>query len=159
MPRDNSSPLSFSLAPAFLQAAAAHECCTGGKSLWLPTQFAFSVSNFAPKEGDTAADWSVYEQPSGQVQQPAPYHEQHQDTELAHPGCGNPRPRMDLAVPVGAELSGFLRAPGAVWGEQRWQRPDLQELGCRVPSNLRRCHLSQLDVDTVLNMEMKENLL
>lgn len=41
--------------------------------------------------------------PSGQVLQAAPCHEQQQDTVLAHPGCGNPCPRMDFAVPVGAE--------------------------------------------------------
>lgn len=60
---------------------------------------------------------------------------------------------------LGPKLSGFLRTPGAVWGEQRWQRPDLQELGRSIQSNLRYCHLSQLDVDAVLNMEIEENLL
>lgn len=109
--------------------------------------------------GDTAADWCLYKQPSGQVLQPAPCPEQQQNRELAHPGCGNPRPRMDLAVPVGAEAVRFSEGTRCCVGEQRWQRPDLQGLGCRAQSNLRHCCLSQMDVDAVLNMEMKENLL
>lgn len=28
-----------------------------------------------------------------------------------------------------------------------------------IQSNLKHCHLSQLDMDTILNMEMEENLL
>lgn len=102
-------------------------------------------------QGNTAGDYTSAAT--------CPCHEQQQNTELAHPGCGNLCPRMDFAVPVGLKLSGFLRTPGAVWGEQRWQRPDLQELGCSIQSNLRYCHLSQLDVDAVLNMEIEENLL
>lgn len=62
---------------------------------------------------------------------------------------------------LGPKPSGFRRAPGAVWGEQRWQSPDLQELwfSSSVQSNLRHRHLSQLDVDPILNMETAENLL
>lgn len=110
MPRDNSSPLSFSLAPAFPWSAAP-ERCTGGKSLCLPPQRALlSVILHLRKSsllGDTAGDWSLYKQPSGQVLQPVPCHEQQQSTEFAHPRCGNPCPGMDFAVPVGAEAVRF----------------------------------------------------
>lgn len=62
---------------------------------------------------------------------------------------------------LGLKPSGFPRAPAAVWEEQRWQRPDLLELwfSSSVQSNLRCCHLSQLNVDTILNTETEENLL
>lgn len=62
---------------------------------------------------------------------------------------------------LGLNPSDFLRAPGVVWGKQRWQRPDLQELwfSSSLQSKLRHRHLSQLDLDTILNMETKGNLL
>lgn len=62
---------------------------------------------------------------------------------------------------LGPKPLGFLRAPGTAWDEQRWQGPDLQELlfSSSVQSNLIHRHLSQLDVDTILNMEMEENSL
>lgn len=34
----------------------------------------------------------------------------------------------NLVFLLGLKPSDFLRSPGDVWGEQRWQRPDLQEL-------------------------------
>lgn len=50
-------------------------------------------------QGDTAGDYTSAAT--------CPCHEQQQNTELAHPGCGNLCPRMDFAVPVGAEAVRF----------------------------------------------------
>lgn len=162
-PRDNSSPLSFSLAPAFLQSSA-HEHCTGGKSLCLPTQCALlSVILHLRKsslQGDAAGDWSLCKLCLQDRCCKLPHVTNSSRTQCLHILAVAIHARgWILLFLLGPKPSGFLRAPGAVWGEQRWQRPDLQELGCSVQSNLRHCRLSQLDVDTVLNMEMKENLL
>lgn len=47
---------------------------------------------------------------------------------LGRPGCGNSSSRVDFAVPSAAEAVRFSEGTSAVWGEQRWQSPDLQEL-------------------------------
>lgn len=142
---------------------AAHERCTGGKSLCLPTQFALLSVILHPRKGlqrgDTAGDQSLCKEPSGQVLQPAPCHEQQQNTEFTHPGCGNPCPRLDFAVPAGAEAVRLSEGTRCCVGRAEVAKAGSAELGGRARSNLRLCHLSQLHVDTALNMEMKENLL
>lgn len=68
--------------------------------------------------------------------------------------------RWILLFLLGPKPSGFLRAPGALWEEQRCQRLGLQELWflSSIQSNLRHCHLSQLDLDIILFMEICFNL-
>lgn len=78
---------------------------------------------------------------------------------LGQSGCDNSSSRVDFAVPAGAEAIRFSEGTKCCVG--RAEVADLQELwfSSSVQSNLRHRHLSQLDVDAILNMEMVENLL